>query len=783
MSNLFVVKWVNKMSKKRAGLFVVITLVGLLAGCSFDPKVAAKKYVATGNKYYDRAKYKDASIMYRRALSKDMRNGDAWYHLGLTNMKLSLYPEARRDFSRAMEIDPTNTDAIIKLGDIDLVYYMLDSRGNKALLTDLKELTQTLLKKDPKSFDGLRFSGYIALMEKDMKTAIQKYEAANQVKPHQPEMVLSLVQALFADNRPEDALKYANDLIDQQKTYGPIYDLVYVYDLRTNHPEQGEALLKKKIQNNPTQALYYLQLAFHYYMTNRKDEMTSTLARLTNDKKTFPQAHLLIGDYYLKVRDYNSALQQYQMGEKENGKDKRVYQKKMVEVLGSQGKNQEASKIVADLLKQDPKDPETIAMHATLLLQTGDRRQIKSVIGELQPLISKMPGSTTLHYNLGRAYMATGDPQSSDQARMQFLEALKIEPRYIPARVALAELQLIRNEAGKAVQTAEEVIAMDQTNLTARLIRANGLISMRENAKAREELNMALKMYPKSNDARFGLFNLNFIDRRYQEAETDANALMQANDPRGLPAIMEAKVGQGQWPQAIKFAEDQLKQAPDRDDYRLALAKILYRAGKYDECAAQYLKLIEKNPKSGDYWVRYGEAKVTGGDPKTAAEAFRKARELDPADPASSLRLAILYDSLGRHDEARKAYEDALKIRPDDPTALNNLAYIKADDGVDLDQALAYAQRAQDKLPNDLNVRDTVALIYVKKNLTDDSLRMLRELVNQKPDSPTFHLHLAMALYQKGDRPTAKKELEIALRNKPSEKEQSEIKQLMAKVG
>ena len=78
---------------------------------------------------------------------------------------------------------------------------------------------------------------------------------------------------------------------------------------------------------------------------------------------------------------------------------------------------------------------------------------------------------------------------------------------------------------------------------------------------------------------------------------------------------------------------------------------------------------------------------------------------------------------------------------------------------------------------------DTVGLIFVKKNLTDDSLRMLRDLVNQRPNSPTFHLHLAMALYQKGDRPTARKELEAALRNKPSEREQGEIKQLMAKVG
>src|SRR5260370_8639103 len=314
------------MSKKRAGLFVVASLLGLLVGCSFDPKVAGKKYVANGNKYYDRSKYKEASIMYRRALSKDMRNGEAWYRLGLTNMKLTILPEARRDFSRAMEIDSKNTDAIVKLGDIDLVYYVADSRGNKALLTDLKDLTQQLLKRDPKSFDGLRFSGYIALMDKDLKTAIQKYEAANQVKPDQPEMLIALVQALFADNRPDEARKYANGLIERQKTYGPMYDLVYYYDVRTNRPQEGEDLLKKTIQNNPGQGLYYFQLAFLYYMTSRKDEIAPTLPRLTSDPKTFPEPNIHLGAYYLRIRDFASALQNYELAHTENGKHKRPYQ-------------------------------------------------------------------------------------------------------------------------------------------------------------------------------------------------------------------------------------------------------------------------------------------------------------------------------------------------------------------------------------------------------------------------------------------------------------------------
>ena len=79
----------------------------------------------------------------------------------------------------------------------------------RPLLGELKDLDRQLLKKDPKSFDGLRIAGYIALVQKDVKGAVQKFEEANQVKPDQPELVLSLVQGLFADGQNELAEKYA----------------------------------------------------------------------------------------------------------------------------------------------------------------------------------------------------------------------------------------------------------------------------------------------------------------------------------------------------------------------------------------------------------------------------------------------------------------------------------------------------------------------------------------------------------------------------------------------
>ncbi len=90
------------------------------------------------------------------------------------------------------------------------------------------------------------------------------------MKPDQPELVLSLVQTLFQDGQNDAAEKFAKELIEKQKTYGSIYDVLYLHYVRNNHPDLGEELLKKKIANNPSQGSYVLQLAFHYYMTNRQ---------------------------------------------------------------------------------------------------------------------------------------------------------------------------------------------------------------------------------------------------------------------------------------------------------------------------------------------------------------------------------------------------------------------------------------------------------------------------------------------------------------------------------
>ena len=67
---------------KRSTLLRCLPLLLLvLASCSRDPKVQAQRYVDNGNKFFAKAKYKEAAIMYRKALSKDPIFGEAYYRL------------------------------------------------------------------------------------------------------------------------------------------------------------------------------------------------------------------------------------------------------------------------------------------------------------------------------------------------------------------------------------------------------------------------------------------------------------------------------------------------------------------------------------------------------------------------------------------------------------------------------------------------------------------------------------------------------------------------------
>ena len=359
--------------------FVLVILVA----CNRDPKVLHDRCIASGNKYFQSGKYKEASIFYRRALQLDPKSPEAYYRLGLTDMTLRNYPAAARSLGRAWELNPANEDAGVRLAEIYLRAYVANPQINRPVLKEARSSIDRLLKLNPRSYDALRLDADLATASNDRAKAIQRLREANEVKPWQPETVTALMQNLALSGEQKEAEDLGEKFLTHNKTFAPVYDLLYLYARQDSNPARAEAILKAKVDNLASDGPSYIQLATFQYSRNLRPEMRATLDRLRASNVT--HAHILTGDFYFHIAEFDSATQSYLEGEKAEPKLRAAYQKRMAVVLMTQGRNQEAMQIATRLHTEDPKDSEAAAIHASLLAK-GTPQQVQSAIGELESL-------------------------------------------------------------------------------------------------------------------------------------------------------------------------------------------------------------------------------------------------------------------------------------------------------------------------------------------------------------------------------------------------------------
>ncbi|MDX2180112.1 MAG: tetratricopeptide repeat protein [Bryobacteraceae bacterium] len=764
---------------------LLLAALALFAGaCNRDPKVQRQKYLESGNRYFNNSKFKEASIMYRRALQQDMRFGEAYYRLGLSELRLGRPVDALRALQRAVELEPDNQDAPAKLAELFLAAYTSNPKHPAEFLKEVEDNAKKILTRNPKSYDGLRLRGYVNLAKKDLDGAVADFRAANEAKPNQPDLTLVLCQTLVAKNEAAEAEKIARAEIERERGYAPLYDLLYALYARGNRIPEAEEILKLKSSNNPRNPVFILQLAGHYIATKNPAAMQQQIERITSNSKDFPTGRLLVGDFFFRIRQLDKAMEQYRTGlASAKDSDKPLYRKREVEVLVAQGKVTEANALVAELLKANPKDDDALAIRGALALRSGSREQIQQAINDLQSVVSRSPENPVLRFNLARALLAKGE---LDQARVQLLEAIKLRADFVPPRLALAQIYVTKGDFPNAQATANEILQYDPNNVAGKLLRSSSLIGLKQYVEARQELNALLDTNPALADAQFQLGMVNYGEGKLKDAEAAFRKLYQTtpNDPRGLLGTVESLVSQKDFPKAMEMLNAEIKKAPERQDLRLALANTAYRAKNFDMAIEEYKKLIEKNPKEINLMIRLGEAYRLKGDPRAAISIVQKAEAMAPPNnPVPTLTLAMLLETVGEMDKSKPHYEKVLQIEPDNAMALNNLAYIMAEQGTNLDQALTMVQKAKQKLPNNPEVADTLGWIYIKKNLADSAIGIFTDLVRTNPERSTFHYHLAMAYFQKGDKPKAKQILQTALSKNPAKPEEAKIRELMAKCG
>ncbi len=775
-----------------------ITLAAMLAlvSCSRDPNVAKKHYLDNGNKYFDRANYKAAAIMYRNALQKDQRYAAAHYRLALTYIKLSQIPSAVHEFRISIELmkgtgSAEYWDSEVKLSEIFLAVHQ------EQYMSEVEGYTKELLAKDPNSFDGHRLTGDLdytratqafQTARKDegqqlLKTAADEYRKADSIQAGNQGVQMQLARTIAFQGDYEGAARIYRGVIEKDKTFDTAYMELYKLDMFQGKPDEGEKILRLAFQNNPKKYAFLRALALHFSLLRRRDDMVAVLQQIKSHVKEFDQAYMVVGDFYMLLNDGDSAVKEYREGMAKDPKRKATYQKHIIEALMRQGKRNEAAEINSQILKENPEDNDAKGLEASLLLDKGD---VNRALQELQAVVTRAPDNFVARYNLGRAHAALGQ---FEQARQMFQKAIELRPDYVVARLALAQMQVSRGEYDAALKTAQAVLGIDRGNINARLIESAALMGQKKYGDSRTLLGEMLKANPSSPDVLFQLGVVDLAENKYKEAEDSFRRSYELNpaNPRGLMGMVETQMAQNKTEEAMKMLGAESAKNPNRLDLQVQLGNTAVRAGKYDLAVQYFQKVLDALDKSsrarGDLYLRIGETYRRKGDLGNAITALQKAREIEPNNVIVLSTLALVLDGANRWNDANQVYEATIKLDPNNAVALNNKAFLMAEHGGDLDSALTYAQQAKRMLPNMSEVSDTLGWIYLKKNLNDNAIDIFKELVSRDPHASTYRYHLGIAYFNKGDKPAALKELQQALKDNPAKMESEKIKELIAKIG
>jgi tetratricopeptide (TPR) repeat protein len=292
-----------------------------------------------------------------------------------------------------------------------------------------------------------------------------------------------------------------------------------------------------------------------------------------------------------------------------------------------------------------------------------------------------------------------------------------------------------------------------------------------------------------ANDAAVQRAKECFDQGRFQEAEYLFRQIyiLDPEDSRGPAGLTESYMAEQRPNDAIQVMQEETAKYPDRTDLRLMLGNLYVRTEQYDVAIAEFQRVLDtgKNLSSATTAVllfRIAETNRRKGDLNEAMRLFRASADANPKDTKPLLQVALLLEGTGRPELALPIYEQILKLDPNQPVALNNLAYILAQRGLDPDRALDLAQKAADKAKDSAEIQDTLGWTYLKKNQPDEAVAAFRAALQSQPKNPTFHYHLGLALLPIGERDAAIQELETALANRPSSTDAAEIHDLLKKI-
>jgi len=146
------------------------------------------------------------------------------------------------------------------------------------------------------------------------------------------------------------------------------------------------------------------------------------------------------------------------------------------------------------------------------------------------------------------------------------------------------------------------------------------------------------------------------------------------NDITGSVGAANAPRSEPEWRQELEVWGARYKKNPSDPNAAIAYARALRATGQRAQAVAVLEQASLRNPRNMSLLGAYGRALAESGRFVQALDALNRAHTPDNPDWHILNAQGAVLDQMGRHVEAQRHYSAALKIVPDEPSILSNLA-------------------------------------------------------------------------------------------------------------
>lgn len=465
----------------------------------------------------------------------------------------------------------------------------------------------------------------IHLRERKPELATKQLDAMQKVAGKHP--LTFYMQGLIAYGRKDiPAARTAIDnllKIQPESAQGLQLAGLIAYESRSDI--QAQDYFRKALQKAPGLDFGRRTLVMSYLRSGQPSKALEALQPVLQGSETRSAWLPLVGNAYMQSGDVKTAEEYFQRAAKADPQNKQT-QTALALARMRTGHAEEAFSDLEEIAAED----KGISADMALIAASIREKQFDKALKAIANFEKKQPDNPVVHNLRGGALLGKGD---SEGARKSFEKALSLNPAYLPAATALAQMDLIAKRPEDARKRFESVLAKEPKNVQALLALAE--LQARTGAKPDEiatQIGKAIATAPTEPAPRLALIGLHVRNK---------------DNKKALTAVQEA-----------------LAAIPDRPELLDVAGQVYQLNGDTNQALATYGKLTTLLPTAAHPYLRMAEVQVAAKNKEGARNSLNKGLALQPDSLPMQRALIMLDIDDKKFDAALAKARDIQKKQP-----------------------------------------------------------------------------------------------------------------------